>query len=536
MANRQTDFSPTVTNVVPQDPSTSTPVDFGADIADQVANISAQSKALQATAATSQAFRQLDTQFRLNNADNPNDPQALQDYRDARNSIIQNIGSQVPNITQRDYFAQTIELGKASDTSNQLWTTRQMVRNASNNVQTSYQSYMDQAAQAGKDFAVNGGDIADVLQYAQANQAIHKFADPVLGSDKTQEYLKNFNTDYVKSFVANVAEKNPQQAAALLQDPNISNHFTAQDIGDMAQTISRTQKQQALITSLQTTKNDGALVDIVNDPNSTYYEKRVAIDKMNMEGSVTPGAAAKALRVVTSTNDMESQTDTPQMADIINKAYDLNSQATTSPDDYLMGVRALQQNILDLQSNNQLTAQDAVKLNKQISNLTQSKLASATNSAGDEFYQANQQFNALPAEYRGQATRALFYASHGQNMTDQQLSLQANKIIDQINAQRRSSALVTVDQLQQPDAQFLKQIGVTQDKIEYTAKKYNMTPAAVMMQLRAQAAARARVKAASPIQNVAPEPADDQGGDLSTKTPAPPLGIQLPGSAEDNEQ
>jgi len=521
VANRDLNATPTVTNVTPLDPDTGNVTNLAADIGDQVANMSAQSKALAATAQTSQAFRQLDTQFRLQNADNPNDPAALADYRASRQDIVQQIGQTVPNIAQRDYFSKTIELGQASDTSNQLWTTKQLVRNATNNLQTGAQSYYDQANQAGKDFAQNGGDIDQVLQYAQANQTLHQFANPVIGADRTGEFLKDFNANYAKSFVAGVAETNPQQAAALLQQPAIAQHFTTQDVGDMVQLIQKTQKQQQLAQSLQTTKNDGQLVDIVNDPNSGYYDKRVAIDKLNMSGAVTPSAAEKAMRVLNSQNDLDSQTDTPQMADVINKVYDLNAQAASKPDDYLAGVRDIQQQVLALQANNQLTARDAGKLNKEINDLTSAKLASATNTAGNEFYDANQSFSVLPPEYRGQATRALFYASHGQNLTPQQLKTQAGQVIDQINAQRRQQALTTVSRIGSDDA-LLQAAGYTRQDVQETATKYNTTPDAVIRAMRDNFAARR--PASAPVGRMQPS-VDDSEDIGSTKTKMPNITI-----------
>ena len=364
-----------------------------------------------------------------------------------------------------------------------------MVRNAANNLQTGAQTYYDQANSAGRDFGTNGGDINDALNYAHANQSLHQFADPVIGADRAGEFMKDFNTNYVKSFVAGVAENNPQQAAALLQEPAIAQHFTTQDIGDMGQLIEKTQKQQKLIQSIQTTKNDGALTDIVNDPNTSFYEKRVAIDKMDMEGTVSSKAASSARRVLTSQNDLDSQTDTPAMADVINKIYDLNANASSKPDDYLTGVRAVQNQVLELQANNQLTAKDAGNLNKEITNLTSSKLASATNTAGNEFYDANQSFNVLPPEYRGQATRALFYATNGQNMTPEQIKTQAGGVIDQINAQRRTQALTTVSRIGSDDT-LLKATGYSRSDVAETAQKYGISPDEVIQNLRAKYAAR----------------------------------------------
>lgn len=76
MANRDLDFSPQVTNVTPTNPQDSL-LTAGAEVMDQIAQASAKSKALNAASQTSLAYRQLDQQYRMSSASNPNDPQAL---------------------------------------------------------------------------------------------------------------------------------------------------------------------------------------------------------------------------------------------------------------------------------------------------------------------------------------------------------------------------------------------------------------------------------------------------------------------------
>lgn len=529
MAERNLDFSPNVTSVTPELDQTTTLADAAGDVAAKAAEMSANGKALSATAATQSQFRQLDSQFRLKNADDPTNPAAIQKLQADRQSIVDAQSANVPAIATRAYQTKAIELGTQSDDLNTAWGTKQQIRNGVNNLQVGRVTYLNEANQAGQAFAQDpDADVATALNYKQALASMHQFADPVVGADKTGAFLKDFNSDYVKSFIAGVAQSDPKRAAQLLQDPNVAQHFSTQDIGSMAMVIQKTTKQQALIQSLSTAKAQVDLSDVVNNDKMTYFEKRAAIDKADMEGTVTTKAAAAARRVLTSSSDLDAQTDTPIMADIINKTYDLNASATTSPDDYLMGVKDLQQQVLDMQANNQLTAKDGQKLNRQISDLTSAKLAAATNTAGSEFYDANQKFNVLPPEYRGQATRSLFYAAHGQNMSPSQINNQAQQIIDQVNKQRRVSAQNTVQGVQQSDTQFLSGLGVTPDMIAHTAQKYGISQQEVITRLRANANQKARSK---PVGRAAPEFQNLE--DLNTK-PDEPVGIVLPGTEDED--
>lgn len=518
MADRNLNFSPDVTNVTPELPDNSI-INAVSGIADNIAEQSAQTKALASIAATQVKFRQLDSQFRLQYAADPTNPQGLKDLTAQRQAFVNETATNVPAMTQRAYTEKSIDLGASSDASNALWTTHQQVRNTVSNMQATRVTYLNEANSSGRDFAASGNvDLSTALNYLGANQSIQDFANPVLGADKTAAFLKTFNSDYVKSFVAGVAEISPQRAAALLDDPNIKDHFSTQDRGDMVDLIARTQKQQVLAKNLQTTNGDAGLSDIVNNSDTNYFEKRAAIDTLDMQGSISSKAASAARRVIKSSDNLDTITDTPVMADIINKTYDLNANKN-KPSDYLMGVQDLHQQILEKQASGELTAQDANKLAKTVTNLTSAKLADATTSAGHQFRAANDQFKALPPEYRGDATRQLFYASFGQNMTPDQLSNQANVIIDKINQSRRSDALSTVSRIGSDDT-FLKSLGYTQEQVAIAAKNKGISPQAVVQALRGKYAKT--TKRARPVARVG-APVDEPSENLS------PSGIKLDG-------
>lgn len=533
MADRNLNFDPTVTNVTPQLPNLG-PENAAADLADQVATMSANSKALNATAQTALQFRQLDAQYRESTAGNPNDPQALQDLQAKRAEIVSTIGQQVPAIASRDYMSHTIELQQSSDKLNTIWGMHQQMRNAGADLQTAESTQIKMANMAGQQFGADGADMGNlnsVLNFEQAQGAIKQFVTPVIGAPKTDEYLKNFSSNWVKSFVAGVAEKSPHAAAAMLQQPNIAEHFTTQDIGDMADVIKKTERQQQLIQTMQTTKNDGSLADIINDPNTSYFDKRATIDKMDAGGEISSKAASAARRVIKSTEDADSQTDTPTMADIVNKTYDLNANASTSADDYLNGVKNIHGQILEAQAQGSLTAPDAMKVTRQVNDLTGKKLADATNTAGMEFYDANKTFDALPPEYRGQATRALFYAGTGQNWTPQQYKSQATQIAQQINDKRRQQAQETVNGIAQGDTEFLKTVpNATPESIAATAQKYGISQHEVILQLRAQAVAKVRSK-----QNGVKRVVGGAGEDEKDDEPAKPVELHSAPSEDEGE-
>lgn len=483
MANR--DFDPDVptVNVVPKEPSN---LLLGiAAIGEQAAEASENSKLLMYGAQAHAQFKAVDAQYRQQFADNPNAPEATKWLQDQRQQISDKLGGQLSPLYQRQWQSKVTELGAQSDVSNEMWGFHQNYRNAVNNTNVAYKTYLDVGNQDGKAYGVSDAtDGGNIMNFLGARQTITDHSVPFIGADKTNELVKNFDADYVKSFVAGVAETSPQKALGLLNMPEIQQHFTTMDRDDMLQVVKRTAKAQQMMQSMSVTTNDGQLNDLVNDTQTTYYEKRAKIDQLDLAGAISPTAAGKARRVIKSSSDLDAQTDTPVMASLVNQIYDLNANASTNGEDYLRGVRNVQEQILDMQAEGKLTAPDAGKMQNQVRTLTSAKLASATQSVGLQFYDANQKFNILPPEFRGDATRQLFYASDGKNFSPQQFVATAQGIIDGINQKRRAAAQDAIKQVSQTDAQMLQELKATPADIEETAKKYHISTDEVIRQLR----------------------------------------------------
>jgi hypothetical protein len=206
---------------------------------------------------------------------------------------------------------------------------------------------------------------------------------------------------------------------------------------------------------------------------------------MDMEGSVSPKAAASARRVIKSSDDMDTQTDTPVMSEIITQIYDLNQNTSLKSSDYLNGVKSVQDLVLQKQEAGLLSGGDATKLTHQIQTLTQKRVSDATKSVGYKFGSANKKFEVLPPEYRGAATRELFYASFGQDLSKQQLDGHATQIIDQINKKRRNDALSIISKTTNDDV-FLSAAGYSRQDVAYTAKARGLTQEQVIEAMRSK--------------------------------------------------
>lgn len=526
MADRNLDFDPTVTAVTPKLPDDSLPTG-AANIGEQVATMSANAKALNATTQTALAFRQADAQFRQDAASNPQDPEALAKLQSTRAQITSQMGQQVPAIASREYMSHVMEVQQNSDKLNELWGMQQSVKNAHADLTVNEMTQYKIAGDAGRQFASDDGNFANldsVLGFEQAQQAISKFAGPVLGESQTTAYLKNFNANYVKSFVSAIAETNPAMAATALQQDNIKTHFTPEEIDDMGALIKKTQKTQELLQSYTITKNDGGLMDVVNDPNSGYAEKSNQIYRGIADGSISSKAGNTAIKILHSQDVVDAQTDAPTMKSIVDRVNDLNANSKLDSDGYLKGVRDMHNQILQESAQGNLTQNDAQKLSKQVDGLMKTRTESATNQAGMEMYAATKQFDALPLEYRAQATRSLFYNMVDNNLNPSkdkaQLSNAATQIIQQVNNQRRQNAQQTINGVVN-DSDFVKSSGYTMDDVNETAKNRGISADEVILRMRANVGTKARAKqtAVKSIKGGGSESSDEGSAAPARETP-----------------
>lgn len=466
----------------------SKPVDYAGiaqDIGDKVIAQSQEAKINENISAAQLELGQLNNQYRM---DNQGDPfGGLEKLKSDRDAIFNKYGEGISPYFKGEWQKSTQRLADHNDALNQAWGYKQSAINSKVSLGVSMKNNYDSANIAGQQFgAGTETEVGALLNYADSHNQLAEFGNKHLGEAPTATLMKDYNKDYMKSFISGVAETSPEKAAKLLDDPSVKDKFTTDERGEMIGVISKVKKQQELQDSLQQTVNTGQVSDIVNDDNKTYYQKRLEIDSLEFKGSIPNKIASQARRVLTSQKDIDAVTNTDTMSSIITKIYDVNTLKDTSSADYLKGVQNIHDDILDKQANGELSAPDAQKLNNQLKTLTSAKIADATQAVGNDFYDANEKFGALPPEFRGTATRELFYRTNGKDLTPEGYDRYANDVIQGINLDRRQKAIKNVKRSLEPDETFIKGLGYSMDDVNETAAKYNITPADVIKRLRAK--------------------------------------------------
>lgn len=204
----------------------------------------------------------------------------------------------------------------------------------------------------------------------------------------------------------------------------------------------------------------------VEDTSISPKEQLQNISQLEKDGQIKKDQARILKAYVNSVEKLNAAVNANSFGDIITKIHDLNALVTYDEDnsnDYLRGINNITDEILKLRTSGNMSRPDELKLKKQITNLTAAKVAGATQEVFEYFTDASDAINmGLPPEFQGMAKRDLFYAvdaevqkaeATGIVLPNSEIKLlysnKANVIIDNINTQRRSSALKTVNSITQ---------------------------------------------------------------------------------------
>lgn len=431
-------------------------------------------------------IHKLNQEYQISNESNPF--AGMEDLKQKRDDIFASYGEEISPFFRKGWQDSTRSLAVKDDMTMEAWAYSQTKKNTVTSINTSIKNNMSQATLDGQNFGNSDQDeVGTLLNYAESKKQLAGFGDKHLGAMETTKILEGYDKDYLKSFVAGVAHSNPKKAAALLEKDEFKKSLTPDDISEFENVIKKQMKTNNLQSLFKQMEAEDGLTDLVTSQEGSYYEKRLQVDQMEFSGAVSQSAAAKARRVLTSQQSVDAMTSSDDMAEIITQIYDLNAIQDTNSSDYLTGVQNVREDILKRQGEGKLRSDDAQKLNAQLRTLTAQKVSDATQNVAMGFYDSNKKFSSLPPQYRGQATRQLFYKTAGQeNLSKENYNAYANQIVDQIRKDIRADVVKRLDKLDMTDDDFMKSINATMQDVQDTAKKYGITEKEVIQKMRAK--------------------------------------------------
>jgi len=390
-------------------------------------------------------------QYRI---DNEADPMAnIKDYNTQVQDVFKKHGKGIGALYKGQWANKANALISQTKVNTDVWSIGQNTKNAVNNLNEAMEGQFQLSYIDGQNFATGDeSDFASLLKFEQSRDELQKTTSKFLGTETTKGIMENYEKDYMKSFISGAIESDPELGVKLLEDER-TNILDSEEKKELEKTAQVRTKELVLDSLKVETGNESSLMDTVNNPEATIYDKKVAIDKMFINGLVSDSFTKKYKKILDSTQAVDGNTVDGVMADILLRTNDLNAIADLNQEDYLIGVRNIREEIMTAQATGKLSPDDAKKLNRQITTLTTTKLSGATSNIAWNFTVASDMFDEqLPPEFRGTAVRKLFYETGTQELTQEQYGERATKIIDNINFKRREDTIKRVDEIKNKQA------------------------------------------------------------------------------------
>lgn len=497
MANRNVTAFRQVTDIAR--PSGGQELQAVANIAMSLSNAASEAKI---NKNLSQAQLELNAYTRQFQIDNQADPMANKlDYDQGRQDILDKYGEEINPLHKNKWLTASRDLVARNDLSMQSWQFKQETQNAITDINDTMALNFQQSNINGQEYGK--GEITElesIINFQDGYNRLLELGAKTVGEQSAKEQLKDYDKDSIKSFLTGVSSTNPEKAKELMLDDSITEKMTSDEKLEIENIIKKDEKRHSLAISYKQDANEQQILDSLNDVGKDYYTMRLNIDRAEISGDISTRFATQARRVLNSQKEVDAVTNNDVMAEIVTQMYDLNAIKEVSNDDYLVGLQNIKTKILQKQADGKLSRHDVLKLNNQMKTLTSQKVAQATNEIAYNFGRASEIFEQLPPEMRGQATRELFYATEGQDLSSPEYVIRAASIVDNINNVRRNTTLKKVKQLLVKEElpkekeekkmesvdELLGRFGYTNDDVKETALKYGMTEEQVIEKLRAK--------------------------------------------------
>ena len=149
----------------------------------------------------------------------------------------------------------------------------------------------------------------------------------------------------------------------------------------------------------------------VLDSEISDEQKLVDITKGEMDGTFDRDGARKLRAYVNSSKALNAVTNPEKYGTLISQLYDLNANLDLDENGeaYLTGLNNINDQVIEMRTNGQLSQSDENKFRSQMDNLTNAKKAKATVVIRESWYKADKILTeSLPPELTGEGTRLLF--------------------------------------------------------------------------------------------------------------------------------
>lgn len=436
----------------------------------------------------------------MNEAENYNDYSSPKELQEKEKELTERLNRVVPNIAggftndrNREAFEQNNKINEMTSTEKLKGIFRKKYIDNNN-------ANLALSLERNKKAFVESGNAAFKQSYIADLESSYK-AGYISRAQKVAKAKQVDGWDHY--MILRQAETDPEAVIANLKEGKYN--VKPEDMNDLLKDLNSVKTNKHLMEqyeeSVKQDQGESNTTDFIYG-DGTYDEKLQYINNMEFSGDISSAFAIKARRAIRQFKPEAEKriSDAQSMADILQRVYDLNEGSSDSTE-YLNGIRAIRQSVVDLHSDGDLTTKDAVSLNNQINTATRARIAEATADVGYKFSDAKSYFKtALPPEYQNEAIRDMFYSTQDLNLQGksekeikQIYRQKAIEVSENILKNSRLSAERAYKDIQtQSDDKFIADLAAQRGRdpetiskdIDETAKKYGLSREQVINKLR----------------------------------------------------
>ena len=179
-------------------------------------------------------------QWRLANQGNPNNQEARKEWQNGVQEILNKYGSEIDPIAGQSWNLTATKLTESYNQGLNQWAITQNAENVKLDIADNMVANFQLAKNAG----ISGDIESAKANFVNSYKQLYGYAVGSLGETGAREVLKDYEENFMTSFIDGLSRENPKQALELLKQPEIQASFKTKDTYDIMENIVKKQIAQ----------------------------------------------------------------------------------------------------------------------------------------------------------------------------------------------------------------------------------------------------------------------------------------------------
>lgn len=295
-------------------------------------------------------------QWRLDNQSRPDDPEAKMQLQSDIQEILSDYGKEIDPIAQMDWDMTANKLASGYEIAQNQWVLTQRAENAKLDVAENINANLNLARSSGK----KGNLDAGLADYVNSYKQLYSYASQNMGETEARKLLRDYEEDFMGSFINGLAETDPKKALEALQRPEIAASFKNDGAHDMMLKIVNKQiKFQDFQRRVAEFETEAALSEKLDNLNAADGLKILEEN----EGKVSSKYYKAKRKALMSDLGITAETQADEAAEIILDIAGLDKEDVTA---YYQGTQNILAKIEDKYARGMLSTADRKRLINQV--------------------------------------------------------------------------------------------------------------------------------------------------------------------------